>query len=468
MEPGLAGAGPTPSMSVHEATQETVIRRLTGMGLDVEPMPGGRCVLARMRLQRNLFETTTHPIRIEEVTLASIGTDGAKCVAPRALFQLPIMRIRDCRDATAIEARIHLTWQRHISQLEDVERWLLSIGKGSLTEEDRSVVGFSLEGEADDVRARMIDPHRVILPARGPLSGIAIRRADDRILAVDRSVESGVELEIQIHNRLEELARLDSRLAQQNRREALDEEAAVGLSPESERRPTVLVVGPRATRERTCIESLRLRGYRVETAPGEREAIATFDRCSPELVLADVGLGRSEGIDLIQSLRQVPGIEEVPVILIDDRKRDDRREAARRMGAAGYLVYPIDVARIAERLSKIVQSPRRRRFTRYPRRLPVQIPGRSEPLLTDSIGRGGMFLATEDELPTDFLPGCQLGLPEIGTHLQVEAEVLYRAHAGSQARPGVGVRFHAFPNEDEPVLIEYLRSFHPRVPAPAL
>ncbi len=468
MQPGPAGARQKPNMSAREATQETVTRRLTAMGIEVEPLPGGRCVIARMRLQRTRFDTTSQPIRIEEVTFASVGNDRAKCVRPRALFQLPILRIHDCRDATAIEARIHLAWQRHVAQIDDVERWLRAIGARCRTEEDRSIVAFPIAGEADDVRARMIDGYRVILPSRGPLSGIAIRRADDRVLNIDRRIDSGVDLEIQVSNRLEELARLDSRLAQQNRLEALHDEPLAEPQPAGERRPTVLVVGPNATRERACIESLRLRGYVVETASGEREAIHTFDRCSPELVLADVSLGRSEGIDLIQSLRQVPGIEEVPVILVDSHKRDDRREAARRMGAAGYLVYPIDIARIAERLSKIVTSPRRRRFTRYPWRLPVRIQGRADPLLTDSIGRGGMFLSTEDELPEHSLRDCQLALPEIGANVRVEAEILYRANIGRQARPGVGLRFNAFPDANEPVLIEYLRNLHPETPVPSI
>lgn len=466
MEPGTAGVASVADMPARDATQEAVARRLTAMGVRVEVVPGGRSLLGHMRLQRTLFETTTHPVRISEVTFATVGRDRAKCLEPRPLFQLPILRIADCRDATAIEARIHLAWQRHVAQLANTERWLRKLGIRFESEAERSVVGFPVAGEAPGARGRMIDTHRVILPSVGRLSGIALRRADDRVLLVDPETRSGVDLEIAISNRLDELARLDSRLSQQSRLEAIDERPTE-LPSRSPRRSMVLVVGPRMTRERACIESLRLRGYQVETAPGEREAIQIFDRCSPELVLADVGLGRSEGIDLIQSLRQVPGIEEVPVILIDSHRRDDRREAARRMGAAGYLVYPLDIARIAERLARIVATPRRRRFTRYARRLPVHVQGRSEPLLTDSIGRGGMFLATEEELEPSTVREYRVALPEIGADLRVEAEVLYRKEAGRRGRPGVGMRFNAFPNAEEPLLIEYLRNLHPDLPAPS-
>ncbi len=138
------------------------------------------------------------------------------------------------------------------------------------------------------------------------------------------------------------------------------------------------------------------------------------------------------------------------------------------MGAAGYLVYPIDVSRIADRLSRIVSEPRRRRFTRYDQRVAVRLRGSREPLLTTAIGRGGMFLATQEDLPGHEIRDCQLVLPEIGASVGVEAEVLYRGRAGRSARPGVGVRFHAFKDEDEPVFIEYLRNLDPERPSPAL
>jgi len=86
---------------------------------------------------------------------------------------------------------------------------------------------------------------------------------------------------------------------------------------------------------------------------------------SPELIFVDVSLGRSEGIDLIPSLRNVVGIEEIPVILVDEKRNTSRRGAAQRAGAIGYLTDPIDVSRIASQIEKTITQPKRRRFTRY-------------------------------------------------------------------------------------------------------
>jgi two-component system chemotaxis response regulator CheY len=455
------------SMALEESSQEASLRRLQAMGIRAQLMPGGRCVLGRMRLQRRIFETSTTPIVIDEVTFTTVGSDRAKCVHPRALFQLPILRIQDCRDATAIEARIHLAWQRHSTELAKTQAWLRGIGAHSSDDEERSVVKFPLAGEDPLAFARMIDRHRVILPSRGPLSGIALQRVDDRLMKVDTEIESANDLEMSVASRLEQLARLDTRLAEQRRLKVAERPPLV-VKPAADRSPMVLLVGPRISQERSCIEALQRRGFRVMPVLGQREAIASFDLQSPELVLTDVQLGRAEGIELVQALRSVPGIEEVPVVLIDGHDRRERREVARRIGAAGYLVYPLDVEQIAEHLDRIVNEPRRRRFTRYDERLAVRIRGHAESCVTTSIGRGGMFLATDEDIPTNTVHECQLALPGTGSKVRIEGEVLYRASTAGVVGTALGVRFRSFPEFGEPVLIDYLKHLHPALPVPPI
>jgi DNA-binding response OmpR family regulator len=303
----------------------------------------------------------------------------------------------------------------------------------------------------------MIDSKNVILPSRGPLSGVTIQRAEDRLLPVDRSIRSSVELEIAVSTRLEELARIDQRLNDERRRVAMSQPDDPARSSQGERPVRLLLVGPRLARERACIESLRLRGYSVDVAATEQEGLNIFDRCSPELVMADTHMGRHEGTDFVLALRQIAGIEEIPVILVDDARRELSRDAARRVGAAGYLVYPIDVQRISKRLSDMIHEPRRRRYTRFQRRLPARVEGAIHPCMVTTVGRGGMFIATEDALTTHSLRNCRFSLPEVAATVSCEAEVVYRRGNLGRERGGVGLRFHAFNGADENVLIDYLR-----------
>lgn len=442
-----------------EAESKLVLQRLTAMGIKTHLMSGDRCVLASMRLQNPSFESLAGIQRIEQVVFANIGLDRIKCLRPRALFQLPLIRVIDCRDSTSIEARIRLAWKQHQARLQETRNWLDAIGAASEVCEEGSVLGFPISGEHPRSRAFMISLREVILPGLGPLSGIALQRREDRILRIDRSGRSGVELDIAVSTRIEELYRLDRRLSEEKRRAALSQvvSEAPAASSEKARSVRVLMVGPRLSKARACIQSLRLRGYVIETAASEQEGLALFDRTSPELVLADFEMGRGGGAEFVVALRQLAGIEEIPVVLVDEGRRETRREVAKRVGAAGYLVHPVDVPRIAKRLHSLVSEPHRRRYTRYTSRLPVQVHGSGQPALATALGRGGMFVATEENLEARSLRRYELSLPELGAHIDIDAEVLYRRPAAGRDRAGVGLRFQAFPNADEHVLIDYLR-----------
>jgi len=440
------------------AEAQVALDHLTSAGVRAKLMDGGRCVLASMRLQPVPFETLNGSTRIEQVIFSTVGRYRIKCLRPHSLFQLPLIRIHDCRDTTALEARIRLAWKRHMGALSEGRIWLDGLGVRSESVEEGAALAFPIEGESRRARVRVIEPRRVVLPSQGPLSGVALQRAEDRVLTVDASLRSPVELEIAVSSRLDELLRLDRRLSDERRRGSLDDPVAPHPASESTRPRRILLVGPRLVREQACIDSLRLRGYTIDVATSEPEAVAVFDRCSPELVLADVQLGRNDGTSLVIGLRQVAGIEEIPVVLVDDVRRDSVREAAQRVGAAGYLVYPVEVPRIASQLERLITEPRRRRYTRYGRRLPVELHGSPDPCVATSLGRGGMFVATERPLAEKTLQHCRIGLPEIDASVSCDAEVLYRRSGVGRTRAGYGVRFHSFASTDENLLIEYLRT----------
>ena len=66
---------------------------------------------------KGAFETLDQPLRIDEVVFSTVGQDRIKCLRPRPLFALPLLRIASCRDAVAIEARLRLAWHQHLNDL---------------------------------------------------------------------------------------------------------------------------------------------------------------------------------------------------------------------------------------------------------------------------------------------------------------------------------------------------------------
>ncbi|HYB13736.1 MAG TPA: response regulator [Myxococcota bacterium] len=438
--------------------QEVVRRRLVGMGLDARPTPGGRALVVTLALRPDPFETLAGvPRRYASVIFATVGDDRIKCLKPRALFHLPLIRIVDCGSPLEIETRIRTAWQVRLEALRRARHWLEKLGTEVQVSEDEPVLAFSIGVEDRHSLGRVIEPSRVVLPGRGPLSGVSLRRAEDRVFPTSPSWATSLDLELAVTTRLEELARLDARLQREERLLPKPEVAPPHAAPR-QRPARILVVGGRLAGERALLESLRLRAYETVAVRTAQEALKAFETTSPELVLAETHLGRFEGIELIPSLRAIPGIEEVPVILVDDRMRPERREASRKAGAAGYLVRPIEVSKIAAGISSLVRQPKRRRFKRYPERLSVRHVGGESAFLTGDVGRGGMFLWTDRELPFENLERYSITLPVIGESLGVKAEVVHRCSVPGSGRRGAGLRFHGFDTDGEARWIRYLRS----------
>jgi len=444
--------------------QEIVQRRLEAMGLEPKPLPGGRGFVATLPLGPAPFESPLQgPSHFESVAFATVGTDRIKCLRPTPLFHLPMIKVGDCESAAELEARIRAAWHLRQTILVRARRWAEKLGAATRVDPEAPLLELGLGVEDREARARMVEAGRVILPGRGPLSGVRLRRAEDRVFAPDRGVSSALELDIAISARLEELARLDARLQREARLARVRSRPEPTSIPVVVRPHRLLVVGPNLYRDSVLLEGLRGRGYLVSAVRSAADALHGFDGESCELLLAETDLGRFEGVELIPALRQLPGVEELPVVIVDDRPRPDRREAARVAGAAGYLVRPFEVSRIADGLASLVRRPKRRRWTRYREQLAVRGAAGDE-AVTGDLGRGGMLLWTEHEIALHAVARFSISLPELARPLPVDAEVVHRTSVPGQGRTGLGLRFNDFPERGEESLIAHLRSLEPEAP----
>jgi two-component system chemotaxis response regulator CheY len=298
------------------------------------------------------------------------------------------------------------------------------------------------------------------------LAGVTLARSEDRVLDLVGTPGTAVDLQIAVMTRMEELARLDARLARENAREARAAAAATtapantGTSTlrksDADDPRRILLVGAKLVLETALHESLRLRGLDVILARGANEALRVFDTRSPEFVLTEARLDRFEGIELIHALRALPGIEDVPVALLDDRARPELRETARRAGAGGYLVRPLDPPRFAAALAEQVRRPRRRRFTRIPLRLHVQAASNGAMGTTSDLGRGGMLVWSEDGIPVADVDRWMVRLPCAGEPVEVEATTVHRRSRPGEGRQGFGLRFRRFAGDGEARLLSWL------------
>ena len=462
LRPSESTEGDSPLVQADDLRRQQILqRRFEAMGLEVGLLPGGRSLLVTLPVSAEPFPTPQGARVVRAVRFFTVGHDRIKCVAPRALFHVPLVRIVDCETPADLEARVRAAWALRLDALERAGRWLRGLGIDLEAPQGAPQWTLPLGLEDERAHAIVVEPERVVLPSRGPLSGLPLARAEERVFAPE-GCRSSTDLELAVTSRLEELARGRRRSA--SPRTAGD--TADLPAPRSLRRAPVLVVGSHVATDRGLHESLRLRGFEVQATHSMADALGAFRERSFELVLAETRLDRGDGLELVPAIRSLPGIQELPVALLDDRPREGRRNAARAAGASAYLSGPLDGAGIAGALVQLAAQDRRR-FTRYERALSVSWPGCEEPGVSATVGRGGMFVKTPRAVPSR--GRYAIHLAEAGATLAVDAELSYRLPE-TGARPegpeGIGLRFCGFEPGGEATWIDYLARLAPLTARP--
>ncbi len=91
-----------------------------------------------------------------------------------------------------------------------------------------------------------------------------------------------------------------------------------------------------------------LGGYRVVTCASGNVALEVAPSIMPQLVLLDMMMPGLDGIETMQALRMLSGLERVPVIFITARAQRWDVERLRKVGAAAVIAKPFDPMRLPQ------------------------------------------------------------------------------------------------------------------------
>ena len=83
---------------------------------------------------------------------------------------------------------------------------------------------------------------------------------------------------------------------------------------------------------------------RVDTYPDAASALAGMTRRPPHLALIDMSLPDEDGIALLRKMRQDPGLQKIPAIVVTAHAMIGDRERFLAEGFQGYLSKPFDEA----------------------------------------------------------------------------------------------------------------------------
>lgn len=97
-------------------------------------------------------------------------------------------------------------------------------------------------------------------------------------------------------------------------------------------------------------------GYRATSAKDGEQCLSEYDRQQPDMVLLDAVMPQMDGFECCQRLRQMPGGDRTPILMItvlDDRESVDRAFEA---GATDYITKPIHWAVLSQRVRYLLAA----------------------------------------------------------------------------------------------------------------
>ena len=125
---------------------------------------------------------------------------------------------------------------------------------------------------------------------------------------------------------------------------------------------TVLVVDDMPAIHQMIRAVLRSDGYRLEFAISGYEALAKAAEVGPDLVLLDVMMPGMDGFETCRQLRTMPGLAEVPIIMITALADRASRLKGIEAGADDFISKPFDQTELRARVRSIIRLNRYRRL----------------------------------------------------------------------------------------------------------
>ncbi|MCP4003524.1 MAG: response regulator [bacterium] len=422
---------------------------------------GANLAVGELVLSTTPFETLGPPFPIERARFFTVDHKSLKFFQPRPLFDLPAIEVGTCDSAADIESRLRRAW---------------SVAQGELTAarerfrarriDARSAHrGTRLQIPLNDFSCKSVEvrsPVEIQLPSVGPLADVSLASPKDRRFRPYEDARAS-ELEIALTTEMGRLARdaakkqRTEQLARASERPALSLDVAAKKADDHR----VLVVAQQGLLRDQLVAELPSREIRPDIPRDPTRALDAFRRHSYELVLIQAQMPRIDGFELTVRMRNIAGIEQLPIVLLEERSRSASQVAAQAAGASAYLPGPFEWDGVIATFDNMLDNSSERRFSRFPARFRVRTHERDLDWddLTESVARGGLTLRTRREIELGRDEHYRIALPKPLGEIDVVGRVVSRVNLPGFASVLAGVRLLHFHGDGEVRwirVIEYL------------
>jgi PAS domain S-box-containing protein len=123
-------------------------------------------------------------------------------------------------------------------------------------------------------------------------------------------------------------------------------------NPRSGKMPLVLIVDDEVSAREILASYLEPEGFRVEIACSAAEALAKARELQPDAITLDILMPNSNGFDTLLSLKSESNTANIPIIVVSIV---DQQKMGFALGAADYLIKPVDKVRLLQTIRKYTQ-----------------------------------------------------------------------------------------------------------------
>ncbi len=136
--------------------------------------------------------------------------------------------------------------------------------------------------------------------------------------------------------------------------------ASPNLDTDLPEQPRVLLVDDDEVNLLLTAIALRERGFDITEATGGEEALRMIAEWSPDIIVLDAMMPEPDGFETCRRLREMPGFESVPVLMLTGLDDDASINRAYQVGATDFFVKSTQWSLLSGRLRYLLRSSRTR------------------------------------------------------------------------------------------------------------
>ncbi|MBN2713891.1 MAG: response regulator [Planctomycetes bacterium] len=99
------------------------------------------------------------------------------------------------------------------------------------------------------------------------------------------------------------------------------------------------------------VSSFEKKGFTVFQADNGLTALRLIKKELPDCCLLDINMPQVSGLDILEAIKKDAKYSSIPVFMVTARKEKRDILLATKMGAAGYIVKPFEMANLIQRIS---------------------------------------------------------------------------------------------------------------------